>query len=159
MIECTVDTHVLAEILMQYSTSKPNLTLERTDILTEKILKIVNTCIESNGFSGVVVASTFAFIEIVNKFKAVSKGKFNLSILIAVLNQPPDWFVIEPYSSDTVKKLIKVPKYNLSQESVEMADAIHVATAMQRGPNTYLATHDGVLANLNYKNLELNHLL
>jgi predicted nucleic acid-binding protein len=158
MIECTIDTHILAEILMQYSSAKPNLPLTETEFLTLKILSKVNQCILSGGFDGIVVASAFAFIEIINQFQNVSKGKFSLSKLIGLLNQPPDWFIVEPYSSETAKFLISVPKYNLLQENVELADAIHVATAMQRGPQTYLATLDGVLSRLNYKNLGIKHL-
>ncbi|MEP7317094.1 MAG: hypothetical protein ABI921_00075 [Panacibacter sp.] len=159
MIECTIDTHILAEILIKYSALKPNSLFDENELLTSKILNKINTCIDSNGFEGVVIASTFAFIEIINQFQKVSKGMFNVSKLIGLLNQPPDWFIIEPYTKETAFYLISVPKYNLNHESVELADAIHVATAIQRGPNTFLATHDGVLSRLNYKDLGIIHLL
>ncbi len=158
MIECIVDTHILAEILIQYSAIKPNSSLTETEFLTPKILSKINPCIESDGFNGVVVASTFAFIEILNQFQKVSKGLFELPKLIGLLNQPPSWFIVEPYNIETVYHLISVPKYNLKRERVELADAIHVATAIQRGPNTFLATHDGILSRLNYQNLEIIHL-
>jgi predicted nucleic acid-binding protein len=152
MIECTVDTHILAELLMQYSAAQPNKLFEQTELLTSNITETINICVESNGYNGVVVASSFAFVEILNQFTIVSKGQFELSKVIGILEQPPGWFIVEPYTSQTVHNLIFIPKYNLDGESVELADAIHVATAIQRGPNTLLATHDGILSRINYNN-------
>lgn len=159
MIECTVDTHILADMIVQYSAAKPNALMSQTEFLSPKILSKINLSIQSHGFEGVIVASAFAFIEIINQIKKVSKGQFDFPKIIGLLQQPPDWFIVEPYNIDTVNKLILVPKYNLSQQGIELADAIHVATALQRGLGTFLATHDGVLSRINYTTLGIFHLL
>lgn len=159
MIECTIDTHILADLLKQYSSGKNNLPLIESEFITPKISNALNSCIESDGFNGVIVASSFAFIEIINQFKLVSDNKFELSKVIGILRQPPNWFIVEPYTMQTVYFLTLVPKYNLDGNSVEMADAIHIATAMQRGPNTYIATHDKIMSRINYDNLGIRHLL
>ncbi len=158
MIECTVDTHILAEILMQYNPARAELPLVSTESMGPSISKKLNICIESAGFEGVIIASAFAFVEIVNQFKKVSKEKFNMARCIGMLNQPPDWFIVEPFDATTIFHLISVPKFNLKQINIELADAIHVATAMQRGPKTVLVTNDGVLNNLNFDNLNIEVL-
>lgn len=159
MIECIIDTHVLADLLMQYSSGKPNLPLIESEFITPNILEKLNSCIESDGFEGIVVTSSFSFIEVINRFQVVSKGLFDLPKVVGILKQPPNWFIIEPYSINTVYFLVLIPKYNLDGKSVELADAIHIATAMQRGPNTFIATHDKILSRLNFENLGIRHLL
>jgi hypothetical protein len=158
MIECVIDTHVLSDLLIQYNSGKPNEPVIESFFLTKKIRQILNRCIVSDGFDGVVVASTFAFIEILNQFSLISKNQFSISKIVGLLNQPPEWFIIEPFSIETTKKLIEIPKFNLRGEKIELADAIHVATAMQRGPNSILATHDGILTGLNFNKLQLMHI-
>jgi predicted nucleic acid-binding protein len=158
MFECTVDTHILAEIMMQYSPSTPKAVLVETEFLTDKVVNKINEAISTDGFSGTIIASAFAFVEIINQMERVSKNKFDVSRVIGFLKQPPEWFIVEPYSHDTVKIMVSVPKFNLRNENVELADAIHVATAMQRGPGTFLATMDGVLTRLSYRNLGIVHL-
>lgn len=159
MIECVIDTHVLADLLTQYSSRNRTKLLNESSFLTKNILKKINDCIVSDGFTGTISASSFAFIEIINQFETVSKNQFKLSKVIGILTQPPDWFITEPFTIETITFLTKIPKYNLKGNAIELADAIHVATAMQRGPNTYLATHDGILKDINYKNLGIFHLL
>lgn len=158
-MECIVDTHILGDILCQFNAAKPNQTLQESRFITRNIAKVLNQCVESEGYSGVVVSSTFAFIEILNKFEEISESRFGIERIIAILNQPPDWFIIEPFSLETNRKLILVPKTNLAGESIELADAIHVATALQRGPSSFLATHDQTLRKLNFDLLELKHIV
>ncbi len=158
MIECTVDTHIVADIFKQYSSAHPNLLLNESNFLTGKIHKFVNECIESNGSESVVITSSFAIVEIVNQFKKISNSEFDIAKLIGILQQPPEWLIIEPFNHETAYYLISVPKY-IGYHSIELTDAIHVATALQRGPNTFLATYDGILKKINYKSLNLNLLL
>lgn len=155
MIECTVDTHILAEILMQYNSALPFLPLIETEILQSGIVRKLNTCICSEGVEGIIASSAFAFIEIINQFDTVSRNGFSISKLLAFIQQPPDWFIVEPYNLETNYHLIKVPKINTIGENVELADAIHVATALQRGPNTMLLSLDGVLSRINFQNLNI----
>jgi len=158
MIETVVDTHVLADLLKQFTFNKPNRQLGETEFLTSNILKKINSSIESNGYEGSVVTSSFGFVEILNQFEKIRDSRYELSRIIAILRQPPDWFIVEPFTKETVYNLIKIPKYNLKGDSIELADAIHVATAIQRGPMTYLATHDGRLKSIDYVPLKIQLL-
>jgi hypothetical protein len=77
--------------------------------------------------------------------RLTSEGESDLPQIIWILQQPADWLVIEPLAKDTSNRLIEAPKYNKNGKSIELADAIHIATAMQRGPGVLLATHDTAL--------------
>lgn len=158
-MECIIDTHILADLLKQYNSGRPNQPLQESKFISKRISHVLNQFIQTEGYNGVIVASTFAFIEILNKFNEIAQDAFDLKKVVGILSQPPDWFVIEPFSGETNRQLISVPKINTNGENIELADAIHVATALQRGPNTMLATHDQTLRNLDFASLNIIHLI
>ncbi|MFN0202920.1 MAG: hypothetical protein ACKVTZ_15460 [Bacteroidia bacterium] len=150
--ECVLDTNYCAALLAQYNPSSKYEALKECPLLKTNILKIINPIItEEEVENGKVVASAFAFIEILNKFTMISKARFSINKVRWFIEQPPKWFSIEGLSLDTCEKFISVPKYSIKDENIELTDAIHVATALQRVQSNieiYFATTDHKLHDL-----------
>lgn len=97
---------------------------------------------------GVIVASSFAFIEIARQFERISNGEYTAIQFKAFIDSPPEWFIIAPINNDLFIYLNELPN---SVEmpggqilTIEWADAIHIATALSRD-NCNVATTDGRL--------------
>lgn len=155
MPDCVLDTHILAEIISQYNPSNPISVINDCDAMSEELVREINKIIIYEGYNGLLVASSFAFIEVANKFDDVSKNRFTTERFYGFLRQPPVWFLIEPMSPDTCKHFIEIPKFSTKAEPIELADAIHVATALQRGPKTILATADHKLHDLSLRGISV----
>lgn len=95
---------------------------------------------------GLVIASTFAFVEIARKFDRISNGRFSEVQFKAFIDSPPDWFVIETMNNELFPFLQKLPSTitmpNGVMEPIEWADAIHVATALARNETCLVAVTD-----------------
>lgn len=152
--DCFLDTHVLADLLLQYNSAFPNNLLEPRGFLSERILQRINPLIESEGRDGVVLTSVFNIVEILNKLTEIYKtdsSKMRVK-LYGFLKQTPDWFIIEEMNINTADSLIDVPIKNLKGESISGDDAILVATALQRG-RVYFCTFDTRLDGLKFNNV------
>ena len=66
--------------------------------------------------------------------------------------QPPSWFIVENLSIDTAIQYCNVPLY-VGEEAVSSDDAVHIATAMQRGDKITFLTTDHILNKLQIKNI------
>ena len=66
--ECVLDTSFLAELLTQYDFAYPLMELSERGIFTQKVTKILNTIIKNPDIGGRIVASSTAFVELLNKF-------------------------------------------------------------------------------------------
>lgn len=111
-----------------------------------------------NSDKGYIVASTFAFLELINKFdqifeKELESGNISLERITAILQQPPSWLIIENVDFETAKNYCKVPNSVSSGTRISSDDAVHIATALQRGDKIYLLTVDHVLKQLKINNI------
>jgi predicted nucleic acid-binding protein len=84
----------------------------------------------------VVVASAMAFVELARKWDEIVDGRFQPYQLAIFLQDPPDWFVVEPVDEYLVLLLGQVP---LVRE-LEWPDATHIATALSRERGSLITT-------------------
>ena len=159
MIYLLVDTCVLADIMRQYNPLSQYSELSEKVYLKKNMLRMINSVIsDKDGQTGIIVTSTFAFLELINKYDKIfeleiEERKISLARIIATIKQPPSWLVIDDMDIDTAKNFCNVPNSIESGEHISSDDAVHIATALQRGYDVYLLTSDHVL-----KALRINHI-
>lgn len=155
MRDIIVDTDILSDLLIQYySTFKENNCFSESDkiskILAIKINEIVKRYTEDTCMYH-VIASSFAFVEIARKFTVIFNGNLDLYKFRHFINEPPEWFRIASLDMAITEKLSQIPGYvitaNGKNESIEWADAIHIATAISRD-KWYFATNDHKIKSL-----------
>ena len=67
-----VDTCVLSDIIRQYNPLSPYSALSEGTNLKKNMLRMVNSVIcDEDGRNGIIVTSTFAFLELINKFDKI----------------------------------------------------------------------------------------
>lgn len=151
---CYVDTCVLADILKQYDALYPNQPYKCSEFIRSRMLLEINRAVQSMGDSGMLLTSTFAFIELMNKFNEIFKGSkikpFSLSNFI---KQPPAWITIEDMTEEISQHLCDVPLSTPNGESISGDDAIHIATALSRGEQLVFCTTDNRLQQLSFPNI------
>lgn len=148
-----VDTCVLADILAQYNPLKPHEKLEERPFLKKNMVKLVNKIVEDeNGDSGYIVASSFAFVELINKINTIFSGNMKIERLMSIMSQPPSWLIIEPMNEQTAIFFCDVPNV-VNGENVSSDDSVHVATALQRGDELTFLTTDHILKNMAFQGI------
>lgn len=148
-----VDTCVLADILAQYNPLKPHKKLEERPFLKKNMVKLVNKIVEDeNGDSGYIVASSFAFVELINKINTIFSGYMKIERMMSIMSQPPSWLIIEPMNEQTAYYFCDVPNV-VNGENVSSDDSVHVATALQRGDELTFLTTDHILKNMAFKGI------
>jgi hypothetical protein len=97
-------------------------------------------------YSGVVVCSTLAFVEIARKFDEISAKRFTMDQFASFIDQPPEWFIIAALDRNLFRDLSSLPGKvvlpNGKETPIEWADAIHMATALSRDEPWLLAVTD-----------------
>jgi len=154
MADIILDTMILADLLAQYY---ENNVLERGYFevkgklhkdLTQKINRILNWHLgdDDSKYPGIIVASSFAFVEIARQFDNISNRRFKIEQFAAFIDQPPGWFVIASVDSALFPSLGSLPREislpNGDIKPIEWADAIHIATAVSRDEPWLLASTD-----------------
>lgn len=151
---CYIDTCVLADILKQYNSLYPNLPCQCSTFIGPHMLLEINRAVESMGYSGMLITSTFAFIELMNKFNEIFKGtKIKPYSLSNFIKQPPAWITIEDLTETISLHLCEVPVLTPNGESISGDDAIHIATAISRGEKISFCTTDNRLQQLVLNNI------
>jgi hypothetical protein len=158
MTDIVVDTNILSEILIQYFRNDAkrtgyiapygNLSRNITRALN-RIIKYHSEDIFDDEFSpGLVIASTFAFVEIARKFNELSLGEYSISQFAAFIESPPEWFRISPLDTDLLPFLYQLPINVRGNDGapLELADAVHVATALSREEFWMIATDKTIVA-------------
>lgn len=101
-----------------------------------------------------VVASSFAFVEIAQHWNALARDRFQPHQLAAFLRQPPGWFSVAPVDEDLVEFFCCVPSDVWMQDGsarpIEWTDAVHIATLLSRDSTCLFATVDRRLRRLPY---------
>jgi len=142
-----VDTCVLTDIISQYDPSNPHKLLSERQNLKNEMLVVVNGIIGDDDKDGYIIASTFAFVELINKFDVIFSGVITIERLVSILVQPPSWLIIEDINIDTALNFCDVPN-SVDGENISSDDAVHVATAMQRGDDILFLTTDHILSKM-----------
>ena len=155
MADVILDTIVLSEVLIQYFTEKAGVgdnLFKRRGALNEdmvlQINKIVNwhnSSFTAISYPGLIIASTFGFVEIARQFEKCSGKQYSVAQFAAFIEQPPEWFSTASLSSYIFSFLVHIPSHvdvNGELSPIEWADAIHVATALSRDGRSCIATTD-----------------
>jgi predicted nucleic acid-binding protein len=151
MHDIVLDTMILSEFLAQYfDHPDKNGYFKAIDPISPQMARIINSIIKSHKDIGInyIVASTFAFVEIARKFNEIADSRFDLEKFNAFVNEPPEWFIIQPVDTSLFLYLARIPAEVMMQDknpkNIEWADAIHLATAMSR-ERCLLATTDSLI--------------
>jgi len=153
MADIVLDTNILAEFLDQYfnNTERGKKPFHVQQKFTKRLTTTINkiTCRYFQNYdlsSGIIIASSFAFIEIGRKWVEISEGKFTIFQLAAFIEQPPEWFSIAPVDEDLLEFFFYLPSEIYLADNIakpiEWTDAVHAATTLSRGDECLLATTD-----------------
>jgi len=152
MSDIILDTQILADFLAQFfdTAQRGHAHFTKRDTITKELARRINKIVrwhdEGLVVLGKVVASAFAFVEIARKWSDTSSERFTIEQLASFIEQPPEWFIIEPVDENLILALSDVPADVLMEygkvRSLEWADAVHIATAFGRGNNSLLAVTD-----------------
>ena len=159
MFDVVLDTNVLADVIAAYY--QQNIRFGGnfveyetiTDMLVTKLNEVLNNFRDYGTFEkGVIIGSSFAFIELARQFTRISRGRFSIVQFRAFIESPPEWFIIYPLNGELFQYLNDLPNSVTMKDgsslSLEWADTIHVATALSRDENCMIATTDGRLESI-----------
>jgi len=102
---------------------------------------------------GVVVVSSFAFVELIRKWAEIVNDRFSPLELYNFLLDLPDWMSVAEVDEDMLPSYAEVPTnvwIDSNYEPIELPDAVHVATVLSRGDDTLFATSDTRLQALSF---------
>ena len=145
-MDLVLDSDYLADLLAQYFNPEcadyGNGRFRPLGYITGNLASRLNTIMRSSasGVFSLVIASTFAFVEISRKWAPIVKNRFTVPQMHSFIRQSPDWFSIAPVDSDLLKSFKCAPRMNSKFESIEWTDNIHMATVLSRGHNPSTAT-------------------
>lgn len=127
--------------------------MTESPFLKKDMVRLVNRIVEdANGDSGYIVASSFAFVELINKIGTIFSGNMKIKRMMSIMAQPPSWLIIEPLNDQTANYFCDVPNV-VNGENVSSDDSVHVATALQRGDDLTFLTTDHILNNMSIKGI------
>lgn len=149
-----VDTCVLSDLLKQFDPLRPYNPFQESKFITKGMVNLLNSIVEDKDqIEGYVISSVFAFVELFNKFEDIfGDNGITKERIESFMIQPPSWFIVENLSIDTAIQYCNVPLY-VGEEAVSSDDAVHIATAMQRGDKITFLTTDHILNKLQIKNI------
>ena len=141
-----VDTCVFTDILRCYDSKTMSLNMKPLNFLNRDMIEKLTQVLDNN--NGNIIVSSFVVVELINKFNEIfKKDEFAVERLKALLNQTPDWLIIEDINNSIVKASISVPSY-IDADGISLDDTIHIATAISRGDEMYFLTTDKKLNKL-----------
>jgi hypothetical protein len=151
---CYVDTCILSDILIQYNPLYSSRPLKTSKFLRPNMLNEINNAIESSGDNGMIITSSFAFIELINKFNEIfTDGHIQPYTIHNFIKQPPLWITIEDLNDKISWYIGEVPQNTPKMEPISGDDAIHLATAISRGEPITFCTTDTRMNQLKIKNI------
>lgn len=155
MADIVLDTNILADVLAQYYESgfrERGYFEQKGWLLDKDLVRSLNRIVkwhlqdDDSPYPGLIVASTFAFVEIARKFDEIASGRFTITQFAAFIDQRPEWFLISAVDSALFPHLCNLPREielpSGDAKPIEWTDAIHIATAMSRDEPWFLATTD-----------------
>lgn len=159
MFDIILDTNVLSDFIASFYNCdvRNNGNFEAHNSLTAGLANRINGILNNYRSyealdKGVIVASSFAFVEIARQFEKISNGRFSRVQFKAFIDSPPAWFVIESMNNELFPFLQELPSSVVmpggTSVPIEWADAIHVATALARNNTCLIAVTDKRIANI-----------
>lgn len=153
MPDIILDSNVLADFLAQFfnEAERGQRNFRSRNRITDKCVFHINKIIASYNISGtlssgLVIASSLAFVEIVRKWESIVKNRFSIIQFAAFIEQPPEWFFIASIDEDLIGYILRTPidiaLPNGEIKPIEWTDAVHVSTVISRGNAGLLATTD-----------------
>lgn len=158
MIEIVLDSNILSDFLAQFfgGAKRGKTHFVSQDTISKDLARKINHIVDSwsegeddetQRYPGLIVTSVLAFVEIARKWDAIVRKRFSVEEMAAFVEQPPEWFVIDPIDESLVEAFSTLPR-DVSMDSgdiktIEWTDAIHITTALSRGEACKLATTDG----------------
>jgi len=151
MVDIVLDTDFLAEFLIQYFdpfvANRGMGRFQTSAVFSRELSRRLNQIVTTSymGISNLIIASTFAVVEIARKWDEIVQNKFSVQQLHAFTYQYPEWFSLAPVDEDLIPFFMDVPSnvlVNSKITPIEWIDAVHLATVISRGPNATLATSD-----------------
>lgn len=151
MIDIVLDSGHLAEFFTQYFDAdiadRGRGKFQAGEVFSEDLARRLNNIVAEapEGISNLVIASTFALIEIARNWDALVGSRFSVQQLHAFVYQHPEWFSFAPVDEDLMPFFVDVPSMVLVGSNlvpIEWMDAIHLATVISRGGEATLATND-----------------
>ena len=156
-MDIVLDTNILSDLLVQYFSTDFHRSSKfyASQFISEATAREINLRVkwhseevdhfgDNVGAAGLVIASTFAFVEIARQFDEISAGRYSLDQFRTFIEQPPNWFFAAAVDTTLARYLCQVPAYvrlaHGGYEPMEVADAIHVATALSRDRTLLAAT-------------------
>ena len=159
MTELILDTNILADFLDQYFDSKRGNRgygkFLAADNISPGFAKKINSVVGRYAvepdptFSGLIISSTLAFVELARRFDAISRERFSIENLYDFIQTHPDWFSIAPVDMQLIPFFLEVPKHVYVENQnvpIEWTDAVHVATAFSRGDSSFVLTTDSKIS-------------
>ena len=144
-----VDTCVLSDILKQYNPSNPRQSYVQSHFLSNTMVQNINPIVTDSEENGYIIASVFAFVELFNKFDKIFLGSsVTIERIKGFMLQPPSWFIVEPMTDVTARYFSNIPNCTAKYEPISSDDAVHLATALQRGDDVKFLTSDHKLIEL-----------
>lgn len=138
-----VDTCVLSDILKQYNPSNPRQSYVQGHFLSNTMVQNINQIVTDSEENGYIIASVFAFVELFNKFNEIFIGSsVTIERIKGFMLQPPSWFIVEPMTDVTARYFSNIPNCTAKYEPISSDDAVHLATALQRGDDVKFLTSD-----------------
>lgn len=154
MADIVLDTNILVDVLAQYyeESFRERSYFKTTKWLSRDLVRRLNRILDwhlgndDSPYPGLIVASSFAFVEIARQFEAIATGRFTVAQFAAFINQPPEWFFIAAVDSTLLPYLCGLPReislLSGDVKPIEWTDAIHIATALSRDEPRLLAVTD-----------------
>lgn len=144
-----VDTCVMSDIIKQYNPKNPYNLLSEGKFLKRDMLRVVNRIVsDQEEDKGYIIASTFTFVELLNKMNDIFAGNIKLERIMSIMQQPPSWLIIEDINNDTAVHYCDIPN-SIDGENVSSDDAVLIASALQRGDNLKFLTTDHIISKMN----------
>ncbi|MBV7330950.1 hypothetical protein KFU94_22460 [Chloroflexi bacterium TSY] len=147
MTDILLDTNVLADLLSIFFSEnyRASRRFQPYQTISRELARRINQIVlwhDDNGYDGedspqgLIISSSFAFVEIARQFQAIANDRFTLAQFQSFIAQPPPWFFISALDESILKHLSYLPGEviipNGRVKSIELADALHIATALSR---------------------------
>ena len=145
-MDLVLDSDYLADLLAQYfdptCVDYGDGNFQPLGYISTSLAGRLNTILKSSawGVFSLVIASTFAFIEMSRKWDPIVNNRFTVTQMHSFIRQTPDWFSIAPVDDDLLSSFVYTSAINSKSESIEWTDNIHMATVLSRGANPSSAT-------------------
>lgn len=152
MADVVLDVGPLCDLLTQYfrAEDRNSLVFQPSEYFDKDICARINKIVHENGIRNVIATSAISFVELCRKWEQIAGDELSPFQLASFLNDPPDWFSIEPVDETLIQNFMDAPSDvrlpNGEVKPIEWIDAIHIATFLNRGEAILVAADKSISA-------------